>query len=82
MKSNSYDAYKVSFLKHNLARVRIAINGDFSESGLDRYGFIKKYDENTVKQEKKELADGFEIQNSNLKILWNNNGNLVLFDKK
>lgn len=82
MKSCSEDMVKISFLKDNLVRVRAALNGEFSETGLERYGFIKKYDENSVKQEKKKLADGFEIQNSNLKISWNSNGALVLSDKK
>jgi len=71
---------KISFLKDNLVRVRAAINGEFSETGLERYGFIKKYDEKNIKRKK--LSNGFEMESTSLKISWNNDGSLLLSEKK
>ncbi|OGV54413.1 MAG: hypothetical protein A2017_03805 [Lentisphaerae bacterium GWF2_44_16] len=80
MKSCSEDMVKISFLKDNLVRVRAAINGEFSETGLERYGFIKKYDEKNIKRKK--LSNGFEMESTSLKISWNNDGSLLLSEKK
>lgn len=71
---------KISFLKDNLVRVRAALNGEFSETGLERYGFIKKYVDKNLKRKK--LSNGFEMESSSLKISWDNKGSLTVSEKK
>ncbi|HBL75788.1 MAG: hypothetical protein A2W90_04615 [Bacteroidetes bacterium GWF2_42_66] len=73
---------RLKFLKENIVRIQISPQGGkFSESGLNRYGFIQDLNANNLDVKITESKNNFSAETSQLKIKGNNlTGEIVITD--
>jgi alpha-glucosidase len=73
---------RIKFLSENILRIQISQKaGEFKESGLNRYNFIRDINKNNLKVDQSVSVNGFAAGTSRLKIKCNNlTGEIVITD--